>query len=197
MLAAQISTFGVQAQRGCSSGRDWQAACHAVLSSGLGGLRHGGSLWLLRAGDREVVLRVTQAKWVAERATEVAALTCLARVADVVLPVPELLGYDLAEQTGYGLVLTTRVPGTSAIPAELDPERLRALGAAAARISSVKLTPAPALPARSRCPAGESSLLARSVHPAAASHYPSTAWCVGSAGGMPQRAHLSSERWAR
>ena len=35
-------------------------------------------------------------------------------------------------------------------PAEPDPERLRALGAVAARISSVKLTPAPALPVRSR-----------------------------------------------
>ena len=60
-----------------------------------------------------------------------------------------LLGYDLAERTRYGLVLTTRVPGTSAIPPEPDPERLRALGAAAARISSVELTRAPALPVRS------------------------------------------------
>jgi aminoglycoside phosphotransferase (APT) family kinase protein len=36
------------------------------------------------------------------------------------------------------------------IPPEPDPVRLRALGAVAARISSVKLTPAPALPVRSR-----------------------------------------------
>jgi hypothetical protein len=66
------------------------------------------------------------------------------------LPVAELLGYDLAVRTGYGLVLTACVPGTSAIPPEPDPVRLRALGAVAARISSVKLTPAPALPLRSR-----------------------------------------------
>ena len=66
------------------------------------------------------------------------------------LPVAELLGYELAERTRYGLVLTTRVPGTSAIPPEPDPERLRALGAAAARISSIELAPARALPARSR-----------------------------------------------
>src|SRR5579859_5695828 len=38
--------------------------------------------------------------------TEVAAMTCVARVAGATLPVAELLGYDLAERTGYGLVLT-------------------------------------------------------------------------------------------
>ncbi len=27
------------------------------------------------------------------------------------------LGYDLAERTGHGLMLTTRMPGTSGIPA--------------------------------------------------------------------------------
>jgi aminoglycoside phosphotransferase (APT) family kinase protein len=36
------------------------------------------------------------------------------------------------------------------IPPEPDPERLRALGAAAARVSSFELTPTPALPVRSR-----------------------------------------------
>jgi aminoglycoside phosphotransferase (APT) family kinase protein len=96
-----------------------------------------------------VVLRVARAGQAAETATEVAAMTCAARVAGVI-PVAELLGYDLAEPTRYGLVLTACVPGTSVIPAEPDPERLRALGAAAARISSVELTPAPALPVRSR-----------------------------------------------
>ena len=115
----------------------------------LRGLRHGGSPWLLRlAGDREVVLRVARAEQAAETATEVAAMTCAARVAGTVLPVAGLLGYDLAERTGYGLVLTTRMPGTSVIPPGPDPERLRALGAAAARISSIELTPAPALPVR-------------------------------------------------
>jgi len=42
------------------------------------------------------------------------------------------------------------MPGTSVIPPEPDPERLQALGAAAARISSIEVTPAPALPVRSR-----------------------------------------------
>jgi aminoglycoside phosphotransferase (APT) family kinase protein len=129
---------------------DWVSA---VLGNGVTvvrGLRQGGSPWLLRAGDREVVLRVARAELAAETATEVAAMTCAARVAGAILPVAELLGYDLAERTGYGLVLTARVPGTSAIPPEPDPERLRALGAAAARIASIEVTPAPALPVRSR-----------------------------------------------
>ena len=128
---------------------DWASAILDTKVTVLRGLRNGGSPWLLRAGDRQVILRVARAEQVAETATEVAAMTYAARVAGATLPVAELLGYDLAERTRYGLVLTTRVPGTSAIPPEPDPERLRALGAAAARISSVELTPAPALPVRS------------------------------------------------
>jgi len=129
---------------------DWASAILDTKVTVLRSLRNGGSPWLLRAGDRQVILRVARAEQVAETATEVAAMTYAARVAGAILPVAELLGYDLAERTRYGLVLTTRVPGTSAIPPEPDPERLRALGAAAARISSVELTPAPALPVRSR-----------------------------------------------
>jgi aminoglycoside phosphotransferase (APT) family kinase protein len=129
---------------------DWASAVLDTEITVLRGLRHGGSPWLLRAGDREVILRMARAEQAAETATEVAAMTYAARVAGTALPVAELLGYDLAERTGYGLVLTARVPGTSVIPRGPDPERLRALGAAAARISSVKLTAAPALPLRSR-----------------------------------------------
>jgi aminoglycoside phosphotransferase (APT) family kinase protein len=129
---------------------DWASAVLDTELTVLRGLRQGDSPWLLRAGDREVILRVVRAERAAETATEVAAMTHAARVAGAILPVPELLGYDLAERTGYGLVLTACVPGTSVIPPAPDPERLRALGAAAARISSIKLTPAPALPVRSR-----------------------------------------------
>ena len=129
---------------------DWASAVLDTEVTVLRGLRHGGSPWLLRAGDREVVMRVARAERAAETATEVAAMTCVARVAGAFLPVAELLGYDLAERTGYGLVLTARVRGTSVIPSGPDPERLRALGAAAARISSIEVTPAPALPVRSR-----------------------------------------------
>lgn len=129
---------------------DWASAVLNTEVAELRGLRDGGSPWLLRAGEREVVLRVARAEQVAETATEVAAMTYAARVAGAILPVAELLGYDLAERTGYGLVLTACVPGTSMIPPAPDPEQLRALGAAAARISSIKLAPAQALPVRSR-----------------------------------------------
>jgi Ser/Thr protein kinase RdoA (MazF antagonist) len=77
----------------------------------LRGLRQGDSPWLLRAGDRQVVLRVVRAGRAGETATEVAAMRCAARTAGDVLPVAELLGYDLAERTGYGLVLTAWVRG--------------------------------------------------------------------------------------
>jgi aminoglycoside phosphotransferase (APT) family kinase protein len=134
---------------------DWASAVLASEVTVLGGLRHGSAPWLLRAGDGEVVLRVTPGQHAAATATEVAAMTGTGRVAGATLPVAELLGYDLAERTGYGLVLTARVPGTSEIPPEPDPQRLRALGAAAARISSITLTPAPSLPVRSRPIEGE------------------------------------------
>ena len=129
---------------------DWASAILDTEVTVLRGLRLGSSPWLLQAGNREVVLRVARAEQAAETATEVAAMTYAARVAGAILPVAELLGYDLAERTRYGLVLTACVPGTSVIPPEPDPERLRALGAAAARISSIELTPAPALPVQSR-----------------------------------------------
>lgn len=143
---------------------DWAAAVLGTEVAVLRGLRDGGPPWLLRAGDREVILRIAPAERVAETATEVAAMTCAARVAGTVLPVAELLGYDLAERTGYGLVLTSRAPGTSMIPPEPDPERLRALGAAAARISLVEPGPAPALPARSRPIEGEDFAGMRRAH---------------------------------
>jgi Ser/Thr protein kinase RdoA (MazF antagonist) len=113
-------------------------------------LRLGGTPWLLRGGGRNVVLRVIAAERAGETQTEVAAMTHVAQAAEAGLPVPELLGYDLAEQTGYALVLTGQVPGSGVIPAEPDPERLRALGAVAARISSVTLAPTRALPVRLR-----------------------------------------------
>ncbi len=129
---------------------DWVSVTLGTQVTVLRGLRHGDSPWLMRARDREVVLRVVRAGRAAETATEVAAMTYAARVAGATLPVADLLGYDLAERTQYGLVLTARVPGTSVIPPEPDQERLRALGAAAARISSIQLTAALALPVRSR-----------------------------------------------
>jgi len=129
---------------------DWVSAVLGAGVTVVRGLRDGGSPWLMEVSGRQVVLRVTRPELVAETATEVAAMTCAARAATVALPVAGLLGYDLAERTGYGLVLTDRMPGTSQIPREPDPERLRALGAAAARISSIEATASSALPVRRR-----------------------------------------------
>ncbi len=134
---------------------EWASAVLAAEVAVVRGLRHGGAPWLLRGGGRDVVLRVASAEYVAKTATEVAAMTCAARAAAAAPPVAGLLGYDLAERTGYALVLTACVPGTSVIPPEPDPARLRALGAAAARISSIEVTAAPALPVRSRPIEGE------------------------------------------
>ena len=134
---------------------DWASAALDTEVTVLRGLRHGGPPWLLRAGDREVVLRVARAEQVGETATEVAAMAHAARMGGAILPVAELLDYDLAERTGYGLVLAACVPGTSVIPPDPEPERLRALGAAAARISSIELSPTSALPVRSRPIEGE------------------------------------------
>jgi hypothetical protein len=48
---------------------DWVSAVLDAEVTVLRGLRHGGSPWLLRAGDREVVLRVARAEQAAETAT--------------------------------------------------------------------------------------------------------------------------------
>jgi aminoglycoside phosphotransferase (APT) family kinase protein len=129
---------------------DWASAILDTEVTVVRGLRHGSSPWLLRAGDREVVLRVAHAEQAAETATEVAAMTYAKRVAGATLPLADLLGYDLAERTGYGLVLAACVPGTSLIPLEPEPKRLWALGAAAARISSIEVAATLAVPVRSR-----------------------------------------------
>ncbi|MBV9444290.1 MAG: aminoglycoside phosphotransferase family protein [Streptosporangiaceae bacterium] len=129
---------------------DWASAVLGSQVTVVRSLRLGGSPWLLRTDDRNAVLRVTAAERMREAETEVAAMTCAARAANAGFPVAELLGYDLAEQTGYALVLTGHLPGSSIIPAEPEAAQLRALGAAAARISSVPLTPNRALPVRRR-----------------------------------------------
>jgi aminoglycoside phosphotransferase (APT) family kinase protein len=115
------------------------------------GLREGGSPWLLRAGDRELVLRVGEPSDAAWFATEVAALRLAARAG---LPVPRLLGHHDGAAAGIPLVLTECLPGSSQIPREPDPCRLRALGAVAAQLHTVALQPSAELPVRDRPIAG-------------------------------------------
>jgi aminoglycoside phosphotransferase (APT) family kinase protein len=118
------------------------------------GLRDGGSPWLLRLGrrgsQRSVVLRVGSGQDPSALATEVAALR-LAAEHDI--PAPRLLAAEL--DADPPLVLVERLEGSSAIPAERPPARLRTLGRTAARLHAVALAPGPALPRRDRPIAGE------------------------------------------
>jgi aminoglycoside phosphotransferase (APT) family kinase protein len=122
---------------------DWVAgllACTDVIA--VRGLREGGTPWLLRAGQRSVVLRTGRPEQRKQFATEAAALDVAAKAG---IPVPALLGYD-----GDVLMLLEGLPGTSHIQREPDERRLRAIGAAAARIHTVDLEPSEALPMRER-----------------------------------------------
>jgi Ser/Thr protein kinase RdoA (MazF antagonist) len=137
------------------------------------GLRDGGSPWLLRLhlanGDwsdrgggtaaststgsglgrggtaRGVVLRVGGEGDEAGLGTEVAAL---ALAAEHGVPAPRLLAAEVV--AGRPVVLVEQVPGSSAIPAERPPDRLRTLGRVAAALHAVALAPGPALPRRDR-----------------------------------------------
>lgn len=106
------------------------------------GLREGGTPWLLRAGDRAAVLKDGRPGQAAQFATEAAALRLAAAAG---LPVAAVLGYD-----GGTRMLLECLPGTSQIPRGPDGQRLRALGAAAARIHTADLEPADELPVRDR-----------------------------------------------
>jgi len=114
------------------------------------GLRDGGSPWLLRlrrgGRTRGVVLRVGHGKdGAAGLGTEVAALTLAAEHG---LPAPRLLAADLAGDPP--VVLVEQVAGSSAIPPQRPPARLRALGRAAAALHAVAQAPTPTLPRRDR-----------------------------------------------
>jgi aminoglycoside phosphotransferase (APT) family kinase protein len=113
------------------------------------GLRDGGSPWLVRLGrhgaGRGVVLRVGAAEDPAPLRTEVAALRLAAEHG---LPAPRLLAADLAGDPP--VVLTDLLAGSSAIPPQRPPGRLRALGRAAATLHAVAVAPGPELPRRDR-----------------------------------------------
>jgi aminoglycoside phosphotransferase (APT) family kinase protein len=111
------------------------------------GLREGGSPWLLSVDGDEVVLRVGRSGDAAPFATEVAALRLAAEAG---VPAPSVLGHDDGARHGVPLLLAERLSGSSRIPKECDADRLRALGAAAARLHALPLRPSPALPTRDR-----------------------------------------------
>jgi aminoglycoside phosphotransferase (APT) family kinase protein len=130
---------------------DWavRVAAPGAQVAEVRGLRDGGSPWLLRldrgGGQRRVVLRVGSGQDRAGLRTEVAALR-LAAGHD--LPAPRLLAAELDGDPP--VVLVEQVEGSSAIPADRPPARLRSLGRAAARLHAVAVAPGPALPRRDR-----------------------------------------------
>ncbi|MDU0290114.1 aminoglycoside phosphotransferase family protein [Saccharothrix longispora] len=116
---------------------------------GARGLREGGSPWLLDLDGRPpAVLRIgrddpdVRARFV----TEVAALRLAERHA---LPTPRVLAADVdGAEAGSPALLTTALPGRSAMPPDPPAARLRALGAAAAALHEVVADPLPGLPLR-------------------------------------------------
>ena len=122
--------------------------------------------WRLRVaqggGTSDVVLRLPVAGWIGEAliATGAAAL----RVAEQHgLAAPRLLASDLdGRATGVAATLETALPGSSASPAKVSVERLRAAGAVLARVHAVPLEPQPDLPLRTRpCQVDDHALEAR------------------------------------
>jgi aminoglycoside phosphotransferase (APT) family kinase protein len=129
------------------------------------GLRDGGPPWLVRLGghgaERAVVLRVGASEDPAPLRTEVAALRLAAEHG---LPAPRLLAADLAGDPP--VVLADLLAGSSAIPAERPPGRLRALGRAAAALHAVAVPPGTELPRRDRPIAGVDFAALRRRQPA-------------------------------
>lgn len=112
------------------------------------GLREGGNPWLVTVeagGSRtEAVLKLGDPDDPEGFRTEVAALTLALEHG---LPVPRLLAYELDDKP---VLLETVVAGTSKIPVEPSPERLRATGACIAPLRTLAASPRPELPLRTR-----------------------------------------------
>lgn len=125
---------------------------------------HGGySPWLLRIDYeghiREVILRALVAGRMvipAQLATGAAALQVAEEHA---LSAPRSLACDLdGHAAGAPATLETVVPGTSASPAMVSPERLRTAGAAIAKVHKISLEPQADLPLRIRSLQGPAQL---------------------------------------
>lgn len=156
-------------------------AADAVASgsrvAGIKGLREGANPWLLRfdCGEKtsEAILKVGDVASAQQRKQLGTAVAALALAQDHALPAPRLIAADLdGGAAGAMAMLTTVLPGSSMIPRVAPAGRLRRLGAAAATLHAVPLSPRPGLPLRTRSlpdvdfaawrrSAGTSGLLAR------------------------------------
>lgn len=126
----------------------WAARCVDGDAGVLGyrALHDGEGPWLVRLSSprrlTEVVLRAPTSRIDRDFiATNVAALTLAEKHA---LPAPRLIGADLGGQAaGAPASVETAVPGSSAWPARASADRLRAAGAAIARVHRIPLAPSP------------------------------------------------------
>jgi aminoglycoside phosphotransferase (APT) family kinase protein len=131
----------------------WAEACVDGVVVGVRALHAGDGPWLLRVQSSrrslDVVLRAPTPRIDGDMiATNVAALLMAERHS---LPAPRLLGADLGGQiAGVPASVETVVPGSSAWPARVGVDRLRAAGAAIARLHRIPLPPSAHLPARAR-----------------------------------------------
>ncbi|MCU1687340.1 MAG: aminoglycoside phosphotransferase [Amycolatopsis sp.] len=127
---------------------EWAARAVGAAVVDARGMREGGSPWLVRfANEDSAILRLGDAgaAYVRQRfATEVAALQVAAEHS---LVTSRLIASDLdGTDAGAAAILSTVLLGISRVPRDPSPERLRALGAAAAALSAVELEPRPGLP---------------------------------------------------
>ncbi len=109
------------------------------------GLRAGGSPWLLETSTQPAVMRVGTADDIALLRVEHTGLELAARTG---VPVPRVLATEFSGDPAA--LLMEMMPGSSAIPLERPPLRLRALGAAAALLHAVPMPAAARLPRRDR-----------------------------------------------
>lgn len=157
----------------------WAIAAASPRSTvaGVKGLRDGTNPWLLRL-DRngttcEAFLKVGDIASVQQHRQLSTAVAALTLAQEHALPAPRVIAADLdGSHAGMLALLTTVMPGSSDIPRAASPDRLRRLGAAAARLHAVPLSPRPDLARRTqplpdvdfaawRRSAGTSALLTR------------------------------------
>lgn len=132
-----------------------QAVAPGAQITQAAGLREGGNPWLLRlerAGKGyRAVLKTGNPASARDRMQLRTQVAALALAHDRGLPVPRVIAADLAgREAGVLAIVTSVLPGSSTIPRTMPAGRARSLGAAAAAIHAVPLTPRPDLPLRTR-----------------------------------------------
>lgn len=123
--------------------------------AGVEALREDASPWLLRfdlgGKTSEAILKVGDVASAQQREQFGTAVAALVLAEDHALAAPRLITADLdGSAAGAMAMLTTVLPGSSKIPRLAAAGRLRGLGAAAAALHAVPLSPHAGLPLRSR-----------------------------------------------